>query len=112
MNTQSKKSRRHIVQAVVLLICFFITIKANAQVPTDNDPAAKEIIGLMQNSASEWNKGNLKAFMSLYDPSATMLSRCLFPDMPGQYQNPLVWHLKERDTHLVVASGRNALNAG
>jgi len=56
-----------------VLICFFVTVNAKAQVATDNDPAAKEIISVMQNSADEWNKGNLEAFMSLYDPSATMM---------------------------------------
>ncbi|MFI5139412.1 MAG: YybH family protein [Sphingobacteriales bacterium] len=73
MNTQIKKGRRHIVQAAALLICFFVTVKAKAQVASDSDPATKEIISVMQKSADEWNKGNLEAFMSLYDPSATMM---------------------------------------
>jgi len=58
-----------------VFVCFLLTgFKATAQVPSDNnDPRAKEITTAMDNSAEEWNKGHLDAFMDMYDPSATMM---------------------------------------
>jgi len=58
--------------AFALCIAFSAT-KAQAQVLADTDPKAKAITMAMENSANEWNKGNLKAFMDMYDPSATMM---------------------------------------
>jgi hypothetical protein len=67
-----KKTKRHIFQFSLLLFSFFtLVIKAKAQ-PV-NDPAAKEIIRVMNNSAREWNEGKLDAFIDLYDPTATMM---------------------------------------
>jgi beta-aspartyl-peptidase (threonine type) len=74
MNTIAKKTKKRIFQFVLLFLCFFIVvIKTQAQAISANDGAAKEIISAMENSANEWNKGNLDAFMNLYDPSATMM---------------------------------------
>lgn len=74
MNTITKKIRKRISQFALLFLCFFVVIvKTHAQVTSANDGAAKEIISAMENSANEWNKGNLDAFMNLYDPSATMM---------------------------------------
>ncbi len=58
-----------------LLVCFLFSVfKAKAQAPVDDmSPRATEIIAAMNNSANEWNKGNLDAFMNLYDPSAMMM---------------------------------------
>ena len=54
--------------------CFLsFNIKAQAQPASDSDPVAKEIINAMQNSANEWNLGHLDKYISLYDPSATMM---------------------------------------
>ncbi|HWZ15847.1 MAG TPA: nuclear transport factor 2 family protein [Mucilaginibacter sp.] len=55
---------------VVFLCCAF---RAHAQGPSGDDRQTKEITTAMINSANEWNKGNLDAFMNLYDPSATMM---------------------------------------
>src|SRR6185312_4123527 len=57
----------------VLALClFFITGKSNAQTAPDNDPRVIEITSAMNNSALEWNKGNLQPLMDMYDASATM----------------------------------------
>ena len=34
-----------------------------------------QLIGVMQKSAADWNKGDLAAFMDSYDDSATMMSK-------------------------------------
>ena len=74
MDLIPKKTKPSGFRFAVLLLCFFfVVIKTHAQTATDNDPRAKEIITAMDNSANEWNKGNLEAFMNLYDPSATMM---------------------------------------
>ncbi|GAC1313157.1 MAG: hypothetical protein NVSMB24_35920 [Mucilaginibacter sp.] len=58
----------------MLLVCFlYFAYQANAQTSSGSDLRAKEITTAMDNSANEWNKGNLDAFMNLYDPSATMM---------------------------------------
>ncbi|WP_295796558.1 nuclear transport factor 2 family protein [Mucilaginibacter sp.] len=54
-------------QAVLMLCLLVASIGAKAQ------SAEKEIIDAMNNSALEWNKGHLDTFVSLYDPSATMM---------------------------------------
>jgi len=36
-------------------------------------PAENEITGAMDKAARDWNKGDLNAYMSLYDDSATMM---------------------------------------
>jgi ketosteroid isomerase-like protein len=74
MDITSKKPKRIVFRLAALIIYFVCAgIKVQAQTPSANDTAAKEIIGAMENSANEWDKGNLEAFMSLYDPSATMM---------------------------------------
>ena len=74
MNINAKKIKLRIVQSFILLICFFVAlIKVQAQKKSDNYPAAKEIIGAMNNSAKEWNEGKLDSFIELYDPTATMM---------------------------------------
>ncbi|MEO6633592.1 MAG: nuclear transport factor 2 family protein [Mucilaginibacter sp.] len=54
-------------QAVLMLCLLFAAIATKAQ------SAEKEIVDAMNNSALEWNKGHLDTFVSLYDPSATMM---------------------------------------
>jgi hypothetical protein len=79
----SKQTQSRMLGLAALLLCFFVfTIRVRAQ---DTGPKAKAIITAMENSADEWNKGNLAAFEDLYDPSATMMSICLFPDTKRQY---------------------------
>lgn len=62
---------RSFFYAIALALCF-IAGKAEAQTAPDNDPRVVEITGSMNNSALEWNKGNLQSLMDLYDASATM----------------------------------------
>jgi hypothetical protein len=72
----------------VLALCLVLAVsRLAAQVVPDDNPQAKAIITAMQTSAEEWNKGDLVDFVLLYDPSATMMSLCLFPDTKGLYQN-------------------------
>ena len=74
MTTIAKETKLRMFKFPLILLCFFITgIKASAQATSADNPAAKEITNAMENSANEWNKGNLEAFMSLYDASATMM---------------------------------------
>jgi len=74
MTISTKKIKLNIFRLPLILFCFFITgIEARAQATTADNPTAKEIVNAMVNSANEWNKGNLEAFMSLYDASATMM---------------------------------------
>ncbi|HEY4323738.1 MAG TPA: nuclear transport factor 2 family protein [Mucilaginibacter sp.] len=74
MTAITKTTRQRIFKLPLLLLCFLIiSINVYAQDVTADSPAAKEITTTMENSANEWNKGNLEAFMSLYDPSATMM---------------------------------------
>lgn len=64
---------RVIFRKAALIFCFLLAaIGTNAQT-TPQSAASKEITDAMNNSANEWNKGHLDAFMSLYDPSATMM---------------------------------------
>jgi len=74
MNIHLKPNKLNIFQLAFLLACFALTsIKVQAQTPAQNDAATKEITTSMDNSALEWNKGHLDAFMTMYDPSATMM---------------------------------------
>ena len=70
MNIFNKKSILN--QTVLILFLMFAVVGAHAQT-TPQSAASKEITDAMNNSANEWNKGHLDAFMSLYDPSATMM---------------------------------------
>ncbi|HZY37860.1 MAG TPA: nuclear transport factor 2 family protein [Mucilaginibacter sp.] len=63
--------------AVLLALCMDIGAdKAFAQSVGEDSRQAKEIAAAMQNSANQWNRGDLPDFMLMYDPSATMM-------MPG-----------------------------
>lgn len=73
MNINAKKTTRQIVQLALLLACFIISVKVQAQAMIDTAKATKEIVSAMNNSADEWNAGKLDAFMGMYDPSATMM---------------------------------------
>jgi ketosteroid isomerase-like protein len=74
MTTITKNYRRYFVKFGVLMLFIFLAVtKSNAQAPADSTTQAKEIITTMENSTNEWNKGNLDAFMLMYDPSATMM---------------------------------------
>jgi hypothetical protein len=70
-----KKTKRNLVQLSVLLLSFFtFAMQARGQATHgNNDPATKEIIRVMNNSAKEWNEGKLDGFVDLYDPTATMM---------------------------------------
>jgi ketosteroid isomerase-like protein len=73
MDITAKKINERVIQfAVLMLFLFVLANKTEAQEKTDN-PRVKAIISAMNNSADEWNKGNLDAFMGMYDPSATMM---------------------------------------
>jgi uncharacterized protein (TIGR02246 family) len=73
MKNIAKKPNGFLLQFTVLLLSFFLNgIEAQAQIKSETG-AATEITAAMNNSAADWNKGNLEAFMSLYDASATMM---------------------------------------
>jgi len=61
-------TKKPFVRQAVLVLCFLV-----AAVGVKAQSAEKEIIDAMNNSALEWNKGHLDTFVSLYDPSATMM---------------------------------------
>jgi uncharacterized protein (TIGR02246 family) len=52
-------------------LLLFAAGRTQAQVP--QNAAEKEIFAAMDTAAVQWNKGDLEAYMSLYDPSATMM---------------------------------------
>ena len=55
-----------VILAVLLL---FAAGHARAQ----SSPSEKEIFAAMDAATAQWNKGDLDAYMTLYDPSATMM---------------------------------------
>ena len=59
-----------IVIKSLLLICF---LQGAIQVKAQKSPAENEIISAMDQAGKDWNKGDLKAYVSLYDDSATMM---------------------------------------
>jgi len=59
-----------IVIKSLLLICFLQTASL---VKAQKSPAENEIISAMDQAAKDWNKGDLDAYVSLYDDSATMM---------------------------------------
>ena len=73
MNITAKKINQRIIQFAVLLLLLFVSANKTQAQATDNNPRTKAIISAMNNSADEWNKGNLGAFMGMYDASATMM---------------------------------------
>jgi ketosteroid isomerase-like protein len=64
---------RIIFRQAALILCFLLAAFGTYAQTALESAASKEITDAMNNSASEWNKGHLAAFMSLYDPSATMM---------------------------------------
>lgn len=68
INNQAKS----IFLAFAFALSFICANKTVAQTATPSDPRVKEITASMNNSALEWNKGNLQPLMDLYDPTATM----------------------------------------
>ncbi|MDB4920454.1 nuclear transport factor 2 family protein [Mucilaginibacter sp.] len=56
-----------------IILCFLLAAVGMHAQTIQQGTASKEITDAMNNSANEWNKGHLDAFMSLYDPSATMM---------------------------------------
>jgi uncharacterized protein (TIGR02246 family) len=54
----------------LLLFCF---LQGAILVKAQNSTAEKEITTAMDKAAAAWNNGNLDAYMSLYDNSATMM---------------------------------------
>jgi len=57
---------------ILLLLCCFSLI--TFQVKSQNaDPKAVAIISAMNNSANDWNKGDLDSFMKMYTDSSTMM---------------------------------------
>ena len=74
MIISTAKTRLRTTQSILLMFCcFIIVLKAEAQQVKENNPVTQTIITAMNNSANEWNKGNLNAFMTMYDSSATMM---------------------------------------
>lgn len=65
-------TKRFFYRVILAAGLFLIANKSNAQIAPDNDPRVVEITTSMNNSALEWNKGNLQPLMDLYDPTATM----------------------------------------
>jgi ketosteroid isomerase-like protein len=55
----------------LLFFCFLQS--AAVAVKAQKSPAEKEITSAMDMAAVAWNKGDLDAYMSLYDSSATMM---------------------------------------
>ena len=47
--------------------------QSTTQAATAQSPAEKEIIAAMNDATVKWNKGDLDAYMALYDASATMM---------------------------------------
>ena len=57
---------------ILLLLCCFSLIAF--QIKSQNaDPKAAAIISAMNNSANDWNKGDLDSFMKMYTDSSTMM---------------------------------------
>jgi ketosteroid isomerase-like protein len=57
---------------VILIACFFVfAVQAKAQGSGAGSKSA--IIAAMNNSAQEWNKGDLEDFMKMYTDSSTMM---------------------------------------
>ena len=58
------------------LLLAIVLIAACNSTPADTTPppSASQLIGVIQKSAEDWNKGDLAGFMDSYDDSATMMS--------------------------------------
>ena len=50
-----------------------VAAQSTTQAATALSPAEKEIIAAMNDATVKWNKGDLDAYMALYDASATMM---------------------------------------
>src|ERR1700761_8020817 len=57
--------------ALTLSLLLFAAGRTQAQAPRNT--AEKEIFAAMDTAAVKWNQGDLDAYMSLYDPTATMM---------------------------------------
>lgn len=57
--------------ALTFALLLFAAGRTRAQAP--QNAAEKEIFAAMDTAAVQWNKGDLDAYMSLYDPNATMM---------------------------------------
>jgi ketosteroid isomerase-like protein len=62
-----------IFKQATLVLCFLMVVFGTNAQAQQKGSAAKNITDAMNKAADEWNKGQLDAFMSLYDPSATMM---------------------------------------
>jgi ketosteroid isomerase-like protein len=58
---------------VVFLALLLLPVFGRSQAQAPQNAAEKEIFAAMDTAAAEWNKGDLDAYMSLYDPAATMM---------------------------------------
>lgn len=54
-------------------LLIFCLLQGAISVKAQKLPAENEIIGAMDKAATDWNKGDLGAYMALYDTSATMM---------------------------------------
>ena len=62
--------------AAPFLILSFVLLSAlcvKAQSGANTNPKATAIISAMNNSAKDWNKGDLESFMKMYTDSSTMI---------------------------------------
>jgi ketosteroid isomerase-like protein len=56
-----------------ILLLSLIALSCSGTKQVSNPSAETSIIDLMNQSAKDWNEGNLDAFMSLYDSAATFM---------------------------------------
>ena len=58
---------------ILLMLLAPLFFQANAQTKSNNNTASAAIIAAMNNSAKDWNKGDLDNFMKMYTDSSTMM---------------------------------------
>jgi ketosteroid isomerase-like protein len=58
---------------LITSILIFSLLQGAFLAKAQKSPAENEITGAMDKAARDWNKGDLNAYMSLYDDSATMM---------------------------------------
>lgn len=59
--------------SLVLAFALLLFAAGQTQAQAPQNTAEKEIFAAMDTAAVQWNKGDLDAYMSLYDPGATMM---------------------------------------